>query len=114
MQIAMEDVRAQTTHRLNQPPEKPDEIPAVALADTNGRNGSISQFGLELTWVKVDHMNLKPAVDGQGLRQSDQLTLSPAVTQVTDEKEETVAAVHGQPHTIISIINTWQSGNLDL
>lgn len=99
MQIAMEDVRAQMTHRLDQPPEKADEIPAVALADTNGRNRSSSQHGLKLTGIKVNHMNLKPAFGSQGLRQGDQLTLSPSVTQVTDEKEEAVAVVHGQlPH----------------
>jgi hypothetical protein len=80
----MEDVWAKMTHHLHQPPEKTDEIPAVALAGTNSRNRCYSEFGRKLAGIKLNPINIKPAVGGQCLRQGDQLTLSPAVTQVMD------------------------------
>lgn len=100
MQVAMEDVRTQLTHCLDQPPEKASQIPAVTLSDTNGRNSSRTKFGFERPWVKVDDTDIKPAIGGQSLCQGDHLTLRPAMTEVTDEKGEAGAAFHRQDPTL--------------
>ncbi len=96
MQIAMEDVRPQPTHRPDQPPEKTSQIPAVAFSNTMGRHGRSPKFRLELPWIKMDDTDIKPAIGGQSLRQRDHLTLSPAVSQVTDEEGKAMAMIHGQ------------------
>jgi hypothetical protein len=44
----------------------------------------------------MDDTDIKPAIGGQSLRQRDHLTLSPAVSQVTDEEGKAMAMIHGQ------------------